>query len=430
MKKVCIIGTGYVGLVTGACLADMKNKVICVDSNEEKIKMLKRGSVPIYEPGLEEIIERNMKAKRLSFTTSIAAGVRDSEIVFIAVSTPPKADGTADLSAMANVARTVAKEMDGYRLIVDKSTVPVKTGEKVAETIKRYNKKKVDFDIASNPEFLREGSAVEDTMHPDRIVIGVSSRRATKLLKELYAPLKAPVIVTDIKSAEIIKHASNSFLALKISFANAVAEICELAGANIMEVVKGMGLDKRIGRAFLNPGIGYGGSCFPKDVAAFIKIAEELGYDFELIRKVEEINRKQRSRFVKKIEDALWVVKDKTVGIMGLAFKPNTDDMRSAPSLDIIAELQREGAVVKAYDPQAMKQARKLLKGVKFCKNPYEVARGSDALAFITEWDEFKNLDMGKIRRLMTHPIVLDGRNIFDPEKMEEMGFVYKSIGR
>jgi UDPglucose 6-dehydrogenase len=430
MKKVCIIGTGYVGLVTGACLADMKNKVICVDSNEEKIKMLKRGSVPIYEPGLEEIIERNMKAKRLSFTTSIAAGVRDSEIVFIAVSTPPKADGTADLSAMANVARTVAKEMDGYRLIVDKSTVPVKTGEKVAETIKRYNKKKVDFDVASNPEFLREGSAVEDTMHPDRIVIGVSSRRATKLLKELYAPLKAPMIVTDIKSAEIIKHASNSFLALKISFANAVAEICELAGANIMEVVKGMGLDKRIGRAFLNPGIGYGGSCFPKDVAAFIKIAEELGYDFELIRKVEEINRRQRARFVKKIEDALWVVKDKTVGIMGLAFKPNTDDMRSAPSLDIIAELQREGAMVKAYDPQAMKQARKLLKGVKFCKNAYEVARGSDALAFITEWDEFKNLDMGKIRRLMTHPIVVDGRNIFDPEKMEEMGFVYKSIGR
>jgi UDPglucose 6-dehydrogenase len=271
---------------------------------------------------------------------------------------------------------------------------------------------------------------VEDTMHPDRIVIGVSSRRATKLLKELYAPLKAPVIVTDIKSAEIIKHASNSFLALKISFANAVAEICELAGANIMEVVKGMGLDKRIGRAFLNPGIGYGGSCFPKDVAAFIKIAEELGYDFELIRKVEEINRRQRARFVKKIEDALWVVKDKTVGIMGLAFKPNTDDMRSAPSLDIIAELQREGAMVKAYDPQAMKQARKLLKGVKFCKDPYEVARGSDALAFITEWDGFKNLDMGKIRRLMTHPIVVDGRNIFDPEKMEEMGFVYKSIGR
>ncbi len=430
MKKVCIIGTGYVGLVTGACLADMKNSVICVDNNAEKIKMLKRGNVPIYEPGLDEIIKRNVKAKRLLFTTSISAGVRASEVVFIAVSTPPKSDGTADLSFVANVAREVALSMDGYRLIVDKSTVPVKTGEKVAETIKRYNRKKVAFDVASNPEFLREGSAVSDTMHPDRIVIGVSSKRAAKILNELYAPLKAPVIVTDIKSAEIIKHASNSFLALKISFANAVAQICESSGANVMKVVEGMGLDKRIGRAFLNAGIGYGGSCFPKDVAAFIKISEELGYDFELLRVVEKINMDQRSRFVKKIEDALWVVKDKTVGILGLAFKPNTDDMRSAPSLDIIAALKREGATVKVYDPQSMKVARKLLKGVKFCKDPYEVARDSDALVFVTEWDEFSNLKLDRIRKLMTHPIVIDGRNIFDPEKMEEKGFVYKSIGR
>ncbi len=430
MKKVCIIGTGYVGLVTGACLADMKNSVICVDNNAEKIKMLKRGNVPIYEPGLDEIIKRNVKAKRLLFTTSISAGVRASEVIFIAVSTPPKSDGTADLSFVANVAREVALSMDGYRLIVDKSTVPVKTGEKVAETIKRYNRKKVAFDVASNPEFLREGSAVSDTMHPDRIVIGVSSKRAAKILNELYAPLKAPVIVTDIKSAEIIKHASNSFLALKISFANAVAQICESSGANVMKVVEGMGLDKRIGRAFLNAGIGYGGSCFPKDVAAFIKISEELGYDFELLRVVEKINMDQRSRFVKKIEDALWVVKDKTVGILGLAFKPNTDDMRSAPSLDIIAALKREGATVKVYDPQSMKVARKLLKGVKFCKDPYEVARDSDALVFVTEWDEFSNLKLDRIRKLMTHPIVIDGRNIFDPEKMEEKGFVYKSIGR
>ena len=430
MKKVCIIGTGYVGLVTGACLADMKNRVVCVDNDIEKVKMLKRGKVPIYEPGLEEIIARNMAAGRLTFTTSIPEGVRSSEIVFIAVSTPPKADGTADLTAVAMVAREVAEAMDGYRLIVDKSTVPVKTGEKVAETIKRYNRKNVDFDVASNPEFLREGSAIGDTMIPDRIVIGVSSKRAAKILKELYAPLKAPIIVTDIKSAEIIKHASNSFLALKISFANALGQICELAGANVMQVVEGMGLDKRIGKAFLNAGIGYGGSCFPKDVAAFIKISEELGFDFELLKMVEQINRDQRMRFVKKIEETLWIVKNKTIGVLGLAFKPNTDYMRSAPSLDIIAALQREGATVKAYDPQAMEVSRKMLKGVKFCKGPYEVARGSDALVIVTEWDEFRQLNLDKLRSIMAHPIIIDGRNIFDPAVMEEKGFIYKSIGR
>lgn len=430
MKKVCIIGTGYVGLVTGACLADMKNRVICVDNDAKKVKMLRRGKVPIYEPGLDEIIRRNTAAGRLTFTTSIPEAVRASEIVFIAVSTPPKADGTADLTAVALVAREVAEAMDGYRLIVDKSTVPVKTGEKVAETIKRYNRKNVDFDVASNPEFLREGSAIDDTMYPDRIVIGVSSKRAAKILKELYAPLKAPIIVTDIKSAEIIKHASNSFLAMKISFANALAQICELAGANVMQVVEGMGLDKRIGKAFLNAGIGYGGSCFPKDVAAFIKITEELGHNFELLKIVEQINRDQRTRFVKKIEETLWIVKDKTIGVLGLAFKPNTDDMRSAPSLDIIAALQREGATIKAYDPQAMEVSRKMLKGVKFCKGPYEVARGSDALVIVTEWDEFKHLNLDKLRSIMTHPIIVDGRNIFDPVVMEEKGFIYKSIGR
>lgn len=430
MKKVCIIGTGYVGLVTGACLADIKNRVICVDSDLEKIKTLKHGKVPIYEPGLDEIIRRNIKAKRLSFTTSIPEGVKASEIIFIAVSTPPKADGTADLSSVAIVARAVAEAMDGYRLIVDKSTVPVKTGEKVAETIERYNKKRVDFDVVSNPEFLREGSAVDDTMRPDRIVIGVSSKRAARILKELYAPLKAPVLVTDIKSAELIKHASNSFLALKISFSNTLAQICELAGANVEEVVEGMGQDRRIGRAFLNAGIGYGGSCFPKDVAAFIKIAEEIGYDFKLLKRVEEINMEQRRNFIKKIEDTLWIVKDKTVGILGLAFKPNTDDMRSAPSIDIISELEREGATIKVYDPQAMQVAKKLLKGVKFCKDPYQVARGSDALIIVTEWEEFRELNLDRIRKLMTHPIVIDGRNIFDPKIMEEKGFIYKSIGR
>ncbi len=430
MKKVCIIGTGYVGLVTGACLADMKNRVICVDNDAEKVKMLKRGKVPIYEPGLDEIIRRNAAAGRLTFTTSIAAGVRASEIVFIAVSTPPKADGTADLTAVALVAREVAESMDGYRLIVDKSTVPVKTGEKVEETIRRYNRKNVDFDVASNPEFLREGSAIGDTMAPDRIVIGVSSKRAARILKEIYAPLKAPIIVTDIKSAEIIKHASNSFLAMKISFANALAQICELAGANVMQVVEGMGLDRRIGKAFLNAGIGYGGSCFPKDVAAFIKISGELGYDFELLKIVEQINMAQRVRFVKKIEETLWIVKNKTIGVLGLAFKPNTDDMRSAPSIDIIAALQREGASIRAYDPQAMGVARKILKGVAFCKGPYEAARGCDALLVVTEWDEFRRLNLDRLRSVMSHPIVIDGRNIFDPAVMEEKGFIYKSVGR
>ena len=430
MKKVCIIGTGYVGLVTGACLADMKHRVVCVDNNEEKIKGLKAGRIPIYEPGLDEIIARNTRAKRLSFTTSIAAGVKASEIIFIAVSTPPKEDGTADLSAVAIVARAVAEAMDGYRLVVDKSTVPVKTGQKVAETIKRYNKKGVDFDVASNPEFLREGSAVSDTMHPDRIVIGVSSKRAARILKEVYAPLKAPFLVTDIESAELIKHASNSFLAMKISFANALARVCELSGANVEEVVEGMGLDRRIGRAFLNAGIGYGGSCFPKDVAAFIKIAEELGYNFELLRIVERINAEQRRLFVKKVEETLWVVKDKTIGVLGLAFKPNTDDMRSAPSVDIIAELQKEGAEIKVYDPKAMPVAKKLLRGVKYCKDPYQVARGSDALLIVTEWDEFGKLDLDRIRKLMTHPIIIDGRNIYEPDMMEEKGFIYKSMGR
>ncbi len=427
---ICMVGTGYVGLVTGTCFAQMGHKVICVDSNKEKIETLKKGECPIYEPGLQELIQKNRKAGRLRFTTSISEGVKSSTVVFIAVHTPPRADGTADLSFLAGVSREIAAVLDGYRVIVDKSTVPVETGEKVAATIKRYNRHNVDFDVASNPEFLREGSAVQDCLHPDRIVLGVTSKRAAKILKDIYKPLKAPVIVTDIKSAEIIKHACNSFLALKISFMNAIAQICELAGANVEEVAQGMGLDKRIGRSFLNAGIGYGGSCFPKDVAAFIKISEQLGYDFKLLRTVEDINKRQRQFFLKKVEETLWVLGDKTVGVLGLAFKPNTDDMRNAPSLDIIKALQKAGASVKAYDPKSMDVAKKMLKGVTFCKDPYETAAHADALLILTEWDEFKRLKLDRVRASMASPIIIDGRNLYDPAQMEEAGFVYKSIGR
>lgn len=428
--KVCMIGTGYVGLVTGTCLAEIGHQVICVDNNAEKIAALKKGHIPIYEPGLDPLVEKNAKAGRLSFTTHIAEGVKKSEIIFIGVSTPPKPNGQADLSYVAQVAREVATVMDSYKVIVDKSTVPVKTAEKVAETIKRYNTKQIDFDVVSNPEFLREGSAVTDFMKPDRIVIGVESKRSEKMMRELFAPIKAPILATNIKSAEIIKHASNSFLALKISFANALANICELAGANIEEVVEGMGYDKRIGRAFLNAGVGYGGSCFPKDVAAFIKISEDLGYDFKLLREVQALNETQKQKFLKKIEDTLWVVKGKTIGVLGLAFKPNTDDMRNAPSIDIIQHLEQEGARVKAYDPVAIANAKKLLNNVEFGKDIYDTAKGCDALVIVTEWDEFRKMDLKKIRKLLTHPILIDGRNLFDPKKMEEEGFVYKSVGR
>lgn len=428
--RICVIGTGYVGLVTGVCLADLGNRVICVDNDVKKIEKLKNNIMPIYEPGLEELVIKNKKEGRLSFTTSIAEGVKNSDIIFISVATPPKPNGEADLSAVAIVSREIAINMDSYKIIVDKSTVPVETGEKVAETIKRYNKHNVDFDIVSNPEFLREGSAVYDTMHPDRIVIGTNSTRAAKTLQELYSPLNAPMIITDIKSAEIIKHASNSFLAMKISYINALANICERAGADITKVAEGMGMDKRIGKEFLNAGIGYGGACFPKDVSAFIRIAEKLHYDFKLLKAVEEINTQQRLNFIKKIEDALWVVNDKTIGVLGLSFKPNTDDIRNAPSIDIITALQKEGAKIKAYDPKAMENAKAVLKGVIYCKDPYEVATGSDALVILTEWDEFRHMDLNKIKGLLTHPIIIDGRNIFDPIEMEANGFEYKSIGR
>ncbi len=376
------------------------------------------------------MVKKNTASGHLRFTGQIAEGVAKSEVIFIAVPTPPRPDGSVDMSFVEKVAREIAGAMTEYKIVVDKSTVPVKTGEKVSETIRRYNKHKVDVDVVSNPEFLREGCAVPDLMNPDRIVVGVASERPVAKMKEIYTPFKAPIIVTDINSAELIKHACNSFLALKISYMNAVAAVCEASGANVEDVAHGMGLDKRIGRPFLNAGIGYGGSCFPKDLSAFVHIADQLGYDFRLLKEVQHINSDQVQRFLKKIHDTLWIVKDKTIAVLGLAFKPNTDDMRLAPSLDVIRPLQKEGAHIKAYDPKAMDKARELLPGVEFCDGAYAAASGADALVLCTEWDEFRKLDLEKLRSIMAQPIVLDGRNVFDPKKMAELGFVYKGVGR
>ena len=428
--NISIIGTGYVGLVTGACLAELGNTVICTDNNHKKISDLKRCVIPIYEPGLEELVTINVKKKRLLFTTSIKDAVNKSEVIFIAVGTPSLDNGEADLTGVENVVRNIAINMTGYRLIVEKSTVPVETGKWVKDTISTYIKHNIKFDIASNPEFLREGQAINDFMHPDRIVIGVESKKARDILVSLYKPLNSPLVITDIKSAELIKHASNSFLATKISFINAISHICEKVGADVVEVAEGMGLDKRIGPGFLNAGIGYGGSCFPKDVDAFINIAEKLGCNFDLLKAVKAINQQQKSFFLNKIKDLLWIIKDKTIGILGLSFKPNTDDIRNAPSIDIIQALQSEGAKIKVYDPSAMEKAGELLGKVKFCKDPYEVSRGSDCLLIITEWDEFKELDLSKIKKLLKRPFIIDGRNIYEPQRMKKLGFTYAGIGR
>ena len=428
--KISIIGTGYVGLVTGSCFADLGNEVICVDNDVRKIELLKKGILPIYEPGIEELVKRNRKNGRLAFSTSISEGVKKSDIIFIAVGTPPKDNGEADLSSIEKVCREIARAMTGYKLIVEKSTVPVETGKWVEHTIKINNKRGIEFDVASNPEFLREGSAINDFMHPDRIVIGTQTKRAKDTLIELYKPLKAPIIVTDIKSAEIIKHASNSFLAAKISFINAVSNICEAVGADVVKVAEGMGIDPRIGKSFLNAGVGWGGSCFPKDLAAFIRISEKLGYDFELLKAVEKINEDQKRLFVKKIEENLWILDGKTIGVLGLSFKPNTDDIRFAPSIDVIRILQKDGAKIKAFDPQAMNKAKEVLNGVKFCRDAYETARDSDCLVIVTEWNEFKEIDLLKVKKLLKVPLIIDGRNIYDPQKMKKLGFNYICIGR
>lgn len=427
---ICIIGAGYVGLVTGACFSELGNRVICVDNDEHKINLLKKLKSPIYEKGLEEMIKKNVLGKRLFFTTSIKEGIKDSVVIFICVGTPPQPNGDVDLSFVENVACQIARYMDSYKLIVEKSTVPVETGKWVEHTVRVNNKKKVKFDVASNPEFLKEGTAIEDFLNPDRIVLGVESKKAKELLLELYKPIKAEVVITDIRSAELIKHASNSFLASKISFINSIANICEMTGADVEKVSYGMGLDKRIGKDFLKSGIGYGGFCFPKDLDAFIHIAEKLGYDFSILKAVRRVNDEQRKLFAKKIEKELKVVKGKTIGILGLAFKPNTDDMRYAPSIDIINTLRQSGALIKAYDPQAMKKAESLLEGIKLCKDLYEACRDTDAVVILTEWREFKAMDLNRVKKLLKKPLIIDGRNIFEPDKMKKLGFRYVSIGR
>jgi UDPglucose 6-dehydrogenase len=425
-----MIGTGYVGLVTGSCLAEIGHSVICVDKDKSKIDVLTSGGIPIYEPGLKELVERNRKRKRIRFSTDIKEGVRFADIVFIAVNTPPRPDGSADLSFVEACTREVAACANGKKLLVEKSTVPVQTGERITQTLQVFNVQAGLIEVASNPEFLREGSAIQDFLKPDRIVVGVQSKWAEKMLRELYKPIKAPLVVTDIKSAELIKHASNSFLAMKISYINALAEICEKVGADVTKVSEGMGLDSRIGRAFLHAGIGYGGSCFPKDVSAFIKIAEENGYDFKLLKATEQINDQARRTMVRKLESIIWTSKGKTIGVLGLAFKPNTDDLRNAPAIDIIAELVQRGAKVQAYDPVAMDRFKAIQPGITYCDNAYKVAKGADGLLLVTEWPEFRKLNINKLKSLMNAPVIIDGRNVFDPSKMAQAGITYQSVGR
>ncbi len=429
--NLAVIGSGYVGLVTGACFADLGNRVICVDNDRGKIAQLRAGKIPIYEPGLPEMVERNVTGGRLSFTTEIAEAVDASTVIFIAVGTPPKESGEADLSAVEQVAARVAERMKDYKLVVGKSTVPVQTGSWLKRTMALHAPNDVPFDIASNPEFLREGTAIQDFLQPDRIVIGVESERAGNLLKELFAPLKSPLLVTDIQSAELIKHASNSFLAMKISFVNALSVICEACGADIQQVAQGIGMDKRIGRSFLDAGAGFGGFCFPKDLQAFIRIAQDLGYDFKLLREVYEINEQQKMRVVKKIKDGVWNLKGKMIALFGLAFKPNTDDMRFAPSLDIIRALRSEEALIRAYDPVAMEKAKEVLgEAIQYASNAYEAVKDAHAVVVVTEWPEFKELDWAKIKGLMKTPILVDARNCLDRDSMTKLGFLYQGIGR
>lgn len=430
--KLTIIGSGYVGLTTGACFAEVGHHVVCVDNNQKKIDSLLAGNIPIYEPGLDAIVRKNVVSRRLQFTASAEEGVNHGEVIFVAVPTPPQPDGSVDLSFIEKVAREIAVCLESYRVIVDKSTVPVKTGERVAQTIRRYAKPGVEFDVVSNPEFLREGCAVQDLMHPDRIVIGGNSDRALAVMQRVYEPFVAPVIVTDINSAELIKHAANSFLALKISYINAISEICEVAGADVEKVAEGVGMDKRIGRSFLNAGLGYGGSCFPKDIAAFIAIADRLNTPFHLLKEVQKINTHQFTRFIDAIREALWLFKEKKIAVWGLSFKPDTDDVRCSVAVNVVEALVKEEADVTAYDPKGMEKFQELpiASKVKLAASPIEAARGAEALVIATEWPEFAAVDLAELRKVMLAPLIFDGRNLLDPSAALAYGFQYRGIGR
>ncbi|MGB7874072.1 MAG: UDP-glucose/GDP-mannose dehydrogenase family protein [Anaerolineales bacterium] len=430
MKQICVVGVGYVGLVTGACFADLGNRVIALDVDEERIENLKKGIMPIYEPGLEELVERNVKAGRLTFTTSYPEAVDGTEFAFIAVGTPSGVNGEADLQYVASAATSIAENMNGPLIIINKSTVPVGTGDWVADIVKSAQPEPIDFWVVSCPEFLREGSAIPDFMSPHRTVLGSMHPDAAERVAHLHLPLRAPIVITDLRTAEMIKYASNAFLATKISFINEVADICEALGADVKEVAAGMGYDKRIGPMFLDAGLGWGGSCFPKDVLALAYMAEEQGLDPRILNDVMDVNYERRKEAVAHIEELTGGVKGKTIGLLGLAFKPNTDDMRDAASIDIAQELTAAGAKVRGYDPVAMDVARSLLPAVEMFDDPYTMSDGCDALMVITEWNEFKQLDLEKVKGLLKSPVIFDGRNIYDPATMKEMGFKYRGMGR
>ena len=447
--RISVIGCGYVGLVSGACLAAIGHDVICADSDDSKIRKLNSGEVPIYEEHLDKVIETARGAGRLSFTNSVAEAVRSGDAIFICVGTPPLADGGADLSAIENVARVIASEARTPKLVIEKSTVPVQTGQQVKRALQVYGRDHgATFRVASNPEFLREGTAVGDLLHPDRIVVGVEDAESERQLREIYQPImdgkfKCPIhaqgcpplaparfIVTTINSAELIKHASNSFLALKISYANLISDLCEKLGANVDEVTHAVGMDPRIGPQFLRAGIGFGGFCLPKDVQAFIRLAERAGVDFSMLKEAERVNKRRIDEFVERVHGALWIVKEKKIGVLGLAFKANTDDIRFSPAIDVIGRLLNEGARISASDPQAIDRTRSLYPDLTYSADPYATAKGAEALLILTEWPEYRALDWKRIRGLMMRPLVLDGRNLLEPVKMSELGFEYHSFGR
>ncbi len=444
--KISVIGAGYVGLTTAACLAEIGHSVRCADNDEAKLNMLRKGQMPFFEPHLEDVLSRNWRAGRLQFESPVSA-VTGAEAIFICVGTPPLENGEADLSAVANVARTIAQYTTGHCLVIEKSTVPVQTGQQLKRHLQLYARNGLRCDLVSNPEFLREGSAIHDFFHPDRIVIGVEREEVAIQLREIYRPIleqtfKCPVhaecthtqkpawIVTDTNSSELIKHASNSFLAMKISFINMVADLCEAVGADVTKVALGMGMDPRIGPAFLNPGIGFGGFCFPKDVQAFVRIAAQAGCDFSLLKEVEDINKRRVAHFVEKVRKELWVIRGRKIAVWGLAFKPNTDDVRFAPAIELLHALVHEGAEVSAYDPRATEKARAVFPDARYCASPYEAARDAEAILIVTEWEEFRQIDWQRLRAVVDRPLILDGRNTLDAAELTRHGFHYVSIGR